>query len=432
MIVAKFGGTSVRDANAMLSVAEILRGRIATHGSVVGVASATSGTTNTLLALASMRNAEIEQGLRSRHHAILTDAVSDICEAHASIDALCDELTAYLDALSILGECTDESRDTVVSFGERLSTTILHAICVHQGIAAELVDARQLIRTDASYGNAAVDMQATRDQCAELRARPAALTITQGFIGATSDHRSTTLGRGGSDYTAALLGWACDASVIEIWTDVSGIYTCDPRVIPDAVPIASLGFQHVRELALYGAKVIHPETIFPAVSASIPVRILNTFAPHEPGTTIIDSAAQGDSHIAALSLLRECHHVRASTDVLAHMRAADGLRDAVAVCADAIDTGFLVVRCTTAEHEQALAALCEAHHIQPVPCGVLAVCSTGAWDATQVAAVMHALRDCHVLATSVGSTQTTLLTVIGEHDVVTAAQHIHDEIIRRR
>ena len=114
------------------------------------------------------------------------------------------------------------------------------------------------------------------------------------------------------------------------------------------------------------------------------------------------------------------------------MRAADGLRDAVAVCADAIDTGFLVVRCTTAEHEQALAALCEAHHIQPVPCGVLAVCSTGAWDATLVAAVMHALRDCHVLATSVGSTQTTLLTVIGEHDVVTAAQHIHDEIIRRR
>lgn len=208
MIVAKFGGTSVREANAMLSVAEILRGRIATHGSVVGVASATSGTTNTLLALASMRNAEIEQGLRSRHHAILTDAVSDICEAHASIDALCDELTAYLDALSILGECTDESRDTVVSFGERLSTTILHAICVHQGIAAELVDARQLIRTDASYGNAAVDMQATRDQCAALRARPAALIITQGFIGATSDRRTTTLGRGGSDYTAALLGWA--------------------------------------------------------------------------------------------------------------------------------------------------------------------------------------------------------------------------------
>ena len=432
MIVAKFGGTSVRDANAMLSVAEILRGRIATHGSVIGVVSATSDTTNTLLALASMRNAVAEQSLRSRHHAILTDAVSDTCQAHVSIDALCDELTTYLDAVSILGECTDESRDTVVAFGERLSTTILHAICVHHGINAELLDARHLVRTDATYGHAVVDMQTTRDQCAALRTRPAALTITQGFIGATSDHRTTTLGRGGSDYTAALLGWACNASVIEIWTDVSGIYTCDPRVIQDAVPIASLGFQQVRELALYGAKVIHPETIIPAVSASIPVRILHTFAPQEPGTTIIADTAEGESRIAAVSVLRGCQHIRASTEVLAHMRAADGLHDAVVVCADAIDTGFLVVRCTTAEHEQALVALCETHHIQPVPSGVLAVCSTGAWDASLIATAMHALQDCNVLATSVGSTLTALLTVISDHDVETAAQQIHAEIIRRR
>lgn len=431
MIVAKFGGTSVGDANAMLAVAQILRDRIATHGSVIGVASATSGTTNSLLTLASVRNADVEQSLRSRHHAILKDAVSGACEAHARIDALCDELTTYLDALSILGECTDESRDTVVSFGERLSTTILHAVCVHHGLAAELVDARQLIRTDASYGNAVVDMQATRDQCAAVRARPAGLTITQGFIGATSDHRTTTLGRGGSDYTAAILGWACDASAIEIWTDVSGIYTCDPRVIPDAVPIASLGFHHVRELALYGAKVIHPEAIIPAVSASIPVRILNTFAPHEPGTTIVADTTNGDSHLAAVSMLRGCQHVRASAEVLTHMRAADGLHGAVVVGADAIDTGFLVVRCTTAEHEQVFAALCEAHDLNPVPCGVLAVCSTGTWDAALVATVMQDLRDCTVLATSVGSTQTALLSVVGDHDVVTAAQQIHAAIIRR-
>ena len=431
MLVAKFGGTSVRDARALLAVTEILRERCASHGHVVAVASATSGTTNTLLALAAHRKVEIEIACRQRHHAIIDEAISVTSEAHAAVDALFDELAAYLDALAVLGECTDESRDTVVAFGERLSTTILHAICVHHGINAELLDARQLIRTDASYGSAVVDMQTTRDQCARLRTHNAQLLITQGFIGATSDHRTSTLGRGGSDYTAAILGWACEASAIEIWTDVSGIFTCDPRVIPDAESIPSLGFQHVRELALYGAKVIHPETIVPAISASIPVRILNTFAPNEQGTTIVLNDAAVDPHIAAVSILRDCNHVQTSASVAAHMRSAKGLEDAIVIDAEALDTGALVMRCITSDSKQALDALCETHAVHPISCGVLAVCHTGAWTPDEIARVMQQLASCNVLAVTAGATLTTLLIVVAEHDVVHAAQQIHDVILRR-
>ncbi len=431
MLVAKFGGTSVRDARAMLGVVEILRERCTSHGHVVAVASATSGTTNTLLALAAHRNAEIELACRQRHHAIIDEAISVTSEAHAAVDALFDELAAYLDALAILGECTDESRDTVVAFGERLSTTILHSICVHLGINAELLDARHLVRTDATYGHAVVDMQTTRDQCARVRTHNAQLLITQGFIGATTDNRTTTLGRGGSDYTAAILGWACDATTIEIWTDVSGIYTCDPRVIPEAEPIPSLGFQHVRELALYGAKVIHPETIVPAVSASIPVRILNTFAPHEHGTTIVSSDTHADARIAAVSILSECRHVQASTDVIAHMRTAKGLEGAIVIDAEALDTGALVIRCITSDSKQALDALCETHSVQPTSCGVLAVCHTGSWSPDEIARVMQQLTSCNVLAVTAGATLTTLLIVVAELDVVHAAQQIHDVILRR-
>lgn len=431
MLVAKFGGTSVRDARAMLGVAEILRERCASHGHVVAVASATSGTTNTLLALAAHRSAEIEAACRQRHHAIIDEAISVTSEAHADVDTLFDELATYLDALAVLGECTDESRDTVVAFGERISTTILHAICVHHGIRAVLLDARNLIRTDASYGNAAVDMHTTRDQCAHIRTHDAQLLITQGFIGATSDHRTTTLGRGGSDYTAAILGWACDATSIEIWTDVSGIYTCDPRMIPEAEPIASLGFQHVRELALYGAKVIHPETIVPAVSASIPVRILNTFAPKDQGTTIVASDTHTVARIAAVSVLNECRHVHASTDVIAHMRSATGLEGAIVIDAEALDTGAVVLRCVTSESQQALDALCETHSVHPTPCGVLAVCHTGAWSPDEIARVLQQIILCSVLGVTAGATHTTLLIVVAEHDVVRAAQQIHDVILRR-
>ena len=432
MLVAKFGGTSVRDAHAMQQVASILSSRVAEHGSVIAVASATSGTTNTLLALAAHRDAEAERDCRLRHHAIIDEAISVTSEAHARVDELFDELATYLDALAILGECTDESRDTVVSFGERLSTTILHALCVHNGINTALVDARALIRTDARYGSAGVDMSTTRTQCASLRTTDAQLIITQGFIGATADHRTTTLGRGGSDYTAAILGWACDATAIEIWTDVSGIYTCDPRVIPAATPIPTLGFQHVRELALYGAKVVHPETIMPAVSAAIPVRILNTFAPTEPGTTIVPNPTPSDAHIVAVSMLRDCRHVLASSTVLARMRAAGGLDGAVVVGADAIDSGALVVRCTTMEHAQAFTALCEAHDLHATPCGVLAVCSTGEWTSDQIARVMQQLDGCHVRTVTSGATNTSLLVVIDECDVVRGAERIHAEITRRR
>jgi aspartate kinase len=297
-VVLKFGGTSVRDAVAMQRVVSIVE-RERGHRPVV-VTSACAGVTDILLECAGRSGAgdregalALSAGLRQRHLEIL-----GALDTQNGIDpSVGEELTRLLDALDrlvegviLLRELTHRTIDTFGSFGERLSSVLLRGAFQAAGWNAALADARRFVITDARFGSARPLMEEI-DRCAAAELVPlletSEVVITQGFIGSTLDGVTTTIGRGGSDHTGALLGAALGAREIQIWTDVSGILTADPRVVPAARVVPEVTFTEARELAYFGAKVIHPDTIVPAVTRSIPVVIRNSMRPEDAGTRIL-------------------------------------------------------------------------------------------------------------------------------------------------
>jgi len=317
MLVMKFGGTSVKDAAALKRVSAIVSDHARPGKGLLVVLSATAGTTNRLLKAAEQAVLDEESidavtsELVDYHIGVVSGLVSDndsLQNALADVRELGSQLHTYLTGMSILRECTDQSRDTVASFGERWSSTVFTHALASSGIDAVLFDAADVVRTNADHQAAVVDLDETEQLCA-AQLRPLlekhAVVVTQGFIGATARGVVTTLGRGGSDASAAIFGAVLDAEEIKIWTDVSGVYSADPRIVPDAQPVPSLSFGEVRELALYGAKVLHPDAIAPAVKRGVPVHVCNTFAPTDPGTVITaDVQDHGDLH--AVSIVREC------------------------------------------------------------------------------------------------------------------------------
>ncbi len=297
MIVCKFGGTSVGDAPAIERTAAIVRGRLAERPVVV--VSALAGTTNALLDIAAhaakgqfivaIRGIE---ALRERHLAVVDEllgAGEEAVEVAADVSVLFDELAHLTEALSVLGDASARSLDAVAAYGERLSSPIVAAAFEQRGIPAAWVDARRVMVTDGAFGKARPQgdaiAEAAREQLLPL-VRDGRVPVLGGFIGATADGTTTTLGRGGSDYSAALFGAALDVAAIEIWTDVDGMLTADPRVIPGARLIEHIRFDEAAELASFGAKVLHPSTIAPAVQRSIPVFIYNSHRPQAAGTRI--------------------------------------------------------------------------------------------------------------------------------------------------
>ncbi len=319
MNVLKFGGTSVATASAMRQVRTIIE---KTGGSVV-VLSACGGVTNRLLeaiGLAaegqSQEAARIVQEIEIRHLDLCRDLLSDgeaQREALSKVKTLCVELRVFCEGVALLGECTPRSIDTAGSFGERLSTLVFWLYCRAEGIHSHLFDAREIMRTDSNFTAAKIDFTELQRLASEKLipiASDGAIIITQGFIGSDKRGITTTLGRGGSDLSAALIGAAIAANEILIYTDVSGIASADPRIIPDARPIPEMSFAEARELSFYGAKVLHPETILPAVERDIPVCVLNTFAPDDAGTLIVAKATR-EHGISAVTLKKKCLYISA-------------------------------------------------------------------------------------------------------------------------
>jgi aspartate kinase len=301
MIVLKFGGTSVQNAEMMdatLSIAERQLDR-----APLLVSSAMSKVTDQLQEIARLVGAgkeneavDILTNIDARHRecarTFLTGENLSRCESDLSV--VHAELRAIMKALSMLKEWSKRSNDAVLSFGERLSTIILAHRARERGIDAELVDARELVKTDESFTSAApIEDLTNKLVSARLRPRPGFLYITQGFIASTVNGATTTLGRGGSDYSATILGAALGAEEVQIWTDVTGIMTSDPRIVKGARTIDQISYREAAELAYFGAKVIHPATIQPAVNLGIPVWVKNTFKPDEAGTQIIPSVPIG-------------------------------------------------------------------------------------------------------------------------------------------
>ena len=301
MIVMKFGGTSVEDAHAMRNVSAIVRKNLVRRPLVV--ASACAGVTNALLALArGAREAGKEKALdrleelRLRHRKIAHELFAGevLFTVQSQVDALMDELRDLVKSIAILGELTDRSLDTFAGFGERLSTLLLYHHFKQEGIPCVLVNAQEVMITNAEFTRAVPLFAEVNRKSREVigpRLDSGQVVVTQGFIGATADRIATTIGRGGSDYSAAIFGAALDAEEIQIWTDVDGVMTSDPSVIPEALVIEEMTFREAAELAYFGARVLHPATILPAVQKDIPVRVLNSKRPDVPGTVIVSHGA---------------------------------------------------------------------------------------------------------------------------------------------
>ncbi|MCW5956078.1 MAG: bifunctional aspartate kinase/homoserine dehydrogenase I [Pyrinomonadaceae bacterium] len=301
MKVLKFGGSSVANAENIKKVVEILR---ATDGPAVVVLSAMQGTTDKLIDAGRLAERG-DESYRTKIDEIRTLHISTIIELFAGEDQqIRDEITdrfAELEGLcrgvELIGELSARTLDNILSFGELLSTKIAAAYLTSIGVECEWADSRELIVTDSNFGFAAVDFRATNERVARYFAgRSSRLTILPGFIAKDGGGNTTTLGRGGSDYSAAIFAAALDADVLEIWTDVSGMKTADPRFVRNVRDIPRITYREAMELSHFGAKVIYPPTIQPVMAKGIPVWIKNTFAPDDIGT-LIESETNCDGEI---------------------------------------------------------------------------------------------------------------------------------------
>lgn len=299
--VAKFGGTSMGDADCMLKSAQVTLDNAA----YIAIVSATSGTTNQLIDVAqkaeknwSKECEELIQQIRDRHLKIAENLHSGKDTLHF-LNQLFEELQTMTRGILLLNECSLKAMDRLQSLGERMSSLLfveaLRAQIKKNNLSkkAHWVDTRKVILTNDDFGRAKPQtMKIAQRALQHFVWQDDVIYVGQGFIGETFDGYTTTLGRGGSDYSAALIGEAVNADVVQIWTDVSGIATTDPRICPKASVIPQISFQEASELATFGAKVLHPATLVPAMSKNIPVFVGNTFAPQEGGTWVLSEAEE--------------------------------------------------------------------------------------------------------------------------------------------
>jgi aspartate kinase len=313
-LVMKFGGTSVGSAAAIRNLIEITRQARAAWGRVAIVVSAMSGVTDALLHAAHAAEAgdthlpeATAVKLREKHYAALDDLAPGANGVKARIAAHLDEYTALCHAIHILGEATPRALDAIAALGERMSAPLVAAALAHAGVPAQPVDAAEVVVTDAVHQAASPDMEATQAK-AQAALLPllerGAVPVITGFIGATKAGVTTTLGRGGSDFSAAIFGVALEAQEVWIWTDVPGVMTADPRVVREARTLPELTFREISELAFYGAKVLHPKTIRPVIERGIALRVKNTFQPEHPGTEIIRDNGVARGSIRAVTAFR--------------------------------------------------------------------------------------------------------------------------------
>jgi bifunctional aspartokinase / homoserine dehydrogenase 1 len=380
LCVMKFGGTSVGDASCIRRAAEIVKAA-AEQQLVVVVVSAMSGVTNRLIEGAKRAEAGEEEHishliteLRTQHQAALDALVQDsrarnaIASAHTGV---LGELDRMLRGTALLRELTPRALDAISGIGERLSAPLLAGTITQLGRRSVPVSATEVIVTDSHHGRAEPLMEETHKR-SEARLRPllddGVVPVVTGFIGSTLDGVQTTLGRGGSDYSATILGAALGAAETIIWTDVDGVKTADPRLVPEARTLPEISYNEAAELAYFGAKVLHPNTLRPVTAANVPVWIRNSFAPEKRGTRIMADGKPTSGGVKALTAIRDVTLVTVGgpgivglTDVLARSFAATAATRAnvlfVTQSSSQNDICFVI---PTADEKRTVAALREA------------------------------------------------------------------------
>ncbi|HJQ23424.1 MAG TPA: lysine-sensitive aspartokinase 3 [Blastocatellia bacterium] len=451
MIVMKFGGTSVGDAVAINQVAEIVKRRL--DRAPVVVVSAMTRVTDALLNIARVATerryeeaAGLIEELRRRHletvRALMAGreaADSYSLEwAERSIDYQFNELTGLARSVATLGELTPRSQDAIVSFGERLSSVIITAALAARGIPAELVDSRQFILTDKQFTRATPDMAETRRRTRAVLLpvlESQCVPVAQGFIGSTVDGVTTTIGRGGSDYSAALVGAALGAEAIEIWTDVDGLLTADPRVVKAARRIRVISFTEAAELSYFGAKVLHPSTVMPAVEQDIPVHIFNTHNPAGEGTLIVSKPPRSPNAIKSIALKRGVTiiNVTSTRMLMAYgfLRAIFEVFERHQTSVDVVTTSEVSVSMTLDSADRLDAIERDLRQIGEVNIerDKAIVCVVGdnlKFTPGVAGRLFGAINDANVNMISQGASEINLTFVTDERDVATVVERLHE------
>ncbi len=346
----KFGGTSVGDASAIKKVVEIIRSA-ARESHVVVVVSAMSGVTNKLVAASNQAEAGDYQPVAAtfaelrRQHDAAADALIHSATERSRIRQKVEEIVQEGDRLCqgtmLLGELTPRTRDAISSLGERLSAPLVAAALAECGVTSQAIEATELVVTDSCHGSADPLMDLTRERC-QSRLHPlldqGIVPVVTGFIGATTDGVLTTLGRGGSDYSATILGAALNADEVIIWTDVDGLQTADPRLVTGGRTIPEISYREAAELAYFGAKVLHPKTLRAVMQCGIPLWIRNTFASELPGTKITPAGPSSADGVKALTAISDVAMITVGGPGLAGVQDVLGrtFRTAAAVRADVL------------------------------------------------------------------------------------------------
>src|SRR5438552_12749941 len=316
MLVIKFGGTSVGDADRVANAIDIVAERRDLHPFVV--VSALAGVTNDLVAATEAARAcdmervnQIIGAIRQRHEDVAMRLVQqkfDFFESFIKqLDKQIDQIHTILRGIALLGEITARAKDKVVAIGEKLSSVLFAYSMMMRALPGEHVDSEEVVITDSRFGEATPLMEETRAAAQRVLIpliERDLIPVMGGFIGRTRDGATTTLGRGGSDYSAAVIGAAAGADEIQIWTDVDGMMTADPRLIPGARVIDRISYVEAAELAWFGAKVLHPKTIAPAVAQKIPVRVLNTHNVASAGTLVTEEGEPQSGGPRAIAVTR--------------------------------------------------------------------------------------------------------------------------------
>ena len=473
-LVMKFGGTSVGSAAAMRETADLILQARDTWGNVAVIASAMGSkpvkVTDLLLQGAHTAYTgddetypRVAQQLRDIHYEAIDGLLSPEGERQiilAEIERFIERFTSLCGAVNVLGELTPRALDAISGMGEQMSVRILAAYLRELGYDSEAIDATELILTDDNFQNAAPQTAATRARTV-ARLQPlldaGAIPIVTGFIGATAEGVTTTLGRGGSDFSAAILGQALNADEVWIWTDVDGVMSADPRLVPGAVSIPTLSFREVSELAYYGARVLHAKTMRPCVESGIPLRIKNTFNPTHPGTVIEDDAQSGAAPPnGALKAVTAIKGVSMITVEGKGMIGVPGIAARTFGAVARLDVSVLLI--TQASSEQSIC------FIVPEASAISVIGSLGAafadelqrrdieriWSRDAIAIVtivgagiqttygiagriFSALGDhtVNVIAIAQGSSECGISVVVAGEDVGRAVEHIHELIVAR-
>ena len=450
----KFGGTSVADPDAIIRLVGIVGHQLRATPSAppVVVVSALAGVTDTLVATAQLaedgaaeRAASELRALVERHVAVATAVTSESrTRLLADLRRELEELSGLIHALAVLREVSPRSRDAVLAVGELASSRIVAAAIADRGIPSDWIDARTVLITDAEHTIAAPDMIET---CERARGRVAPVlaagkvAVLGGFIGATASGITSTLGRGGSDYSAAIFGACLDAAEIQIWTDVDGLLTADPRIVPQPRVVPRISFAEASELAYFGAKVLHPSTILPAVGKNIPVRILNSRRPENPGTRITADGRPEQGQLTAIACKRDVTviDITSTRMLMAHgfLRRLFEVFERFKTAVDVVTTSEVSVSVTIDDTRRLEAILDNLRHFAEASCEreMAIICAVGEnlrADPTVFGRAVTSLDRIPLRLVSQAASRRNVTFVLRDADVPQAMTRLHEQFFGRQ